>query len=335
MAETDETDEAAANRFPPAADYATDELVQILHPTPPIRARRGWRSWLGLGPSQRELSENAQLDAVRAQFERPVTLIVANPKGGTGKTPTSLLLAGEFGDARGGGVVVVDNNENRGTAAFRSYFPHRRTVADLLAAADRLESPEAQFTDLAYFLAHQTSGKFYVLASDESVTRQLDAAGFARVHRILSRFFGVIIIDTGNNEQASNWLAALDVADGLVVPTQWRQDHVVTANKMLETLRSRRHPVIERAMIVGTNGPAAAQKEPKRAAHLWFEGRHRLPIVEIPTDRHIHEGGVLDRARMDKRTRRAGLAAAAVASGLIQGMAHQRSTAPPPAITPG
>ena len=192
--------------------------------------------------------------------------MVANPKGGTGKTPMALLLAGEFGEARGGGVVLIDNNENRGTAAFRSNFSHRRTVADLLAAADELDRPEAQFTDLAHFLAHQTCGKYHVLASDESVTRMLDEERFARVHRILSRFFAVIIIDSGNNELASNWLAALDVADGLVVPTHWRKDQVVTANKMLKTLRDRRHPILDRTMIIGTNAPAAEQAGPKKTA---------------------------------------------------------------------
>ena len=193
------------------------------------------------------------------------TIMVANPKGGTGKTPISLLLAGVFGEARGGGVVVVDNDENRGTAV-SLLLPAPADGGGPAEAADRLEGPEAQFTDLAYYLAHQTSGKYYVLASDESVTRKLDEEVFARAHRILSRFFGVIIIDSGNNEIASNWLAALDVADGLVVPAQWRQDHVVTANKMLETLRDRRHPVVERTMIVGTDGPAAARREPERAA---------------------------------------------------------------------
>lgn len=299
------------------AGYATDDLVTMLQPAAPPRARRGWRAFFRLPPSQREQREFAQLDSVRSQFARPVTLMIANPKGGTGKTPISLLLAGEFGEARGGGVVVIDNNENRGTAAFRSYFPHRRTVADLLDHADELERPEAQFTDLAYFLAHQTTGKYYVLASDESVTRELDEKLFARVHRILSRFFAVIIIDSGNNELASNWLAALDVADGLIVPTQWRQDHVVTANKMLKTLRDRQHPVLARTMIIGTNAPAAEQATPKKAAYEWFSGQHHLQVVEIPTDPHIHEGGVLDRAKMSPKTRRAGLAAASVASFLI------------------
>ena len=303
--------------------YDTDDLMRQLQPVAPKRSRRGWRSWFGLPPSKAELREMAQLDAVRSQFERPVTIMVANPKGGTGKTPISLLLAGVFGEARGGGVVVIDNNENRGTAAFRSYFPHRRTVADLLEAADQLERPEAQFTDLAYYLAHQTSGKYYVLASDESVTRMLDEELFARVHRILSRFFAVIIIDSGNNELASNWLAALDVADGLVVPTPWRQDHVVTANKMLKTLRDRQHPILERTMIVGTNGPAAEQAAPKKAAYEWFHDQHRHQVVEIPTDAHIHEGGVLDYGKLGKGTRRAGLGAAAVASFLIVDVASR------------
>ena len=297
--------------------YDTDDLMRQLQPAATKRSRRGWRSWFGLPPSKAEQREQAQLDSVRSQFARPVTIMVANPKGGTGKTPMSLLLAGEFGEARGGGVVVIDNNENRGTAAFRSYFPHRRTVADLLEAADELERPEAQFTDLAYFLAHQTAGKYYVLASDESVTRMLDEELFARVHRILSRFFAVIIIDSGNNELASNWLAALDVADGLIVPTQWRQDHVVTANKMLKTLRDRQHPILERTMILGTNAPAAEQAAPKKAAYEWFHVQHRHQVVEIPTDKHIHEGGVIDYARLNRRTRRAGLGAASVASFLI------------------
>ena len=308
---------------PPSGGYVTDDLVQLMQAGRAPSARSGWRAVLGLPPSRRERRENAQLDAVRSPFGRPVTLMVANPKGGTGKTPTSLLLAGEFGEARGGGVVVIDNNENRGTAAFRSHSPHRRTVADLLEAADELERPEAQFTDLAYFLSHQTSGKYHVLASDESVTRMLDEQLFARVHRILSRFFAVIIIDSGNNEQASNWLAALDVADGLVVPTQWRKDHVVTANKMLKTLRDRQHPILQHTMIIGTNAPAAEQAAPKKAAYEWFQGQHHHQVVEIPTDRHLHEGGVIDVSRLSRRTRRAGLAAAAVASFLIIDVAVQ------------
>ena len=85
-----------AGRVPagPADGYDTDDLMRQLQPAEPKRSRRGWRSLFGLPPSKAEQRELAQLDAVRSQFARPVTIMVANPKGGTGKTPISLLLAG-------------------------------------------------------------------------------------------------------------------------------------------------------------------------------------------------------------------------------------------------
>jgi hypothetical protein len=50
--------------------------------------------------------------------------------------------------------------------------------------------------------------------------------------------------------------------------------------------------------------------------------------VEIPTDDHIHEGGVLDRAQMAKRTRRAGLAAAAAVADLMVAVAERPPARP-------
>ncbi len=103
---------------------------------------------------------------------------------------------------------------------------------------------------------------------------------------------------------------------------------------MLKTLRDRRHPILERTMIIGTNAPAAEQAMPKRAAYQWFHHQHGHQVVEIPTDRHIHEGGVIDRNKMGVATRRAGLAAAAVASYLIVDAASARGSDPPSTRAP-
>ncbi|MCA0252624.1 MAG: ParA family protein [Actinobacteria bacterium] len=303
--------------------YSTEGLLERLQPPSPPKARRGWRAWLGLRPSAQELEEQRRLGAVRTNFARPITIMVANPKGGAGKTPISLLLAGEIGEARGGSVVVWDNNELRGNARDRSYCPHRRNVADLLAAADSLDRPEARFVDLAVFLSHQTPGKYHVLSSDQSAAEPMDEEKFKRVHRILSRFFAVIIVDTGNNEKASNWLAALQVADAMVVPAKWRHDSILGANRMLESLADQGHEILGRTLIVGTNGPGDSQKEPRAQALAWFGQSHQ--VVEVPTDPHIHAGTVIDRRRLTRRTRRVGLQAAAVASEL----AAQAARRPP------
>lgn len=294
--------------------YSTESLLQQLRPSPRRRAQEGWRSWFGLAPSKRELALVDDLDSVRTQFPRAVTVMVANPKGGGGKTPTSLVIAGEMGTARGGGVVVWDNNELRGNARDRSYFPHGRSVADLLQAADQLERPNASFTELAFFLAHQTHGKYYVLSSDPSGKALMDQEQVRRVHRILARFFEVIIIDTGNNEKAPNWLAGRDLADCLVVPMKWRQDSILVANRMLATMAEENSPLLQRTLLVGTNGPGDSQRHSRQAVLARFGPNH--PITEIRTDPHIHAGSIIDRRELHARTQRAGLQAASTVARL-------------------
>ena len=276
---------------PSASTYSTENLLQQLRPAPKTKAQSGWRSWFGLGPSKREQALQNDLAEVRTAFPRAVTVMVANPKGGGGKTPTSLVIAGELGHARGGGIVVWDNNELRGNARDRCYFPHARSVADLLDAADPLEQPDASFTELAYYLAHQTQGKYYVLSSDQSGRVVMDQDQVRRVHRLLSRFFEVIVIDTGNNEKAPNWLAARDLADCLVVPMKWRQDSILVANRMLATMAEEGNPLLQRTLLVGTNGPGDSQtrRPPRRVRQVQPQPPdHRDPHRPSPARRLHH-----------------------------------------------
>ena len=48
---------------------------------------------------------------------------------------------------------------------------------------------------------------FDVLASDESATggEMLTAAAFAEIREVVSRFYKLIFVDTGNNVRAQNW----------------------------------------------------------------------------------------------------------------------------------
>lgn len=292
--------------------YSAGELIAQLTPASPPKARTGWRARFGLAPTQRELDEDRDTEVAKTVFTRPVTIMVANPKGGAGKTPTALLLAAAFGLARGGGVVAWDNNELRGTMPDRSASPHRRNVRDLLESMARLQRSDAQFTDLAHFLNHQASGTFYTLGSAQTSDRVISDQDFREVHDVFARFFQVIITDTGNNEAAPNWLAAAKVADCLVVPTKWRSDSLIPAARMLETLQDAHPELLKRTVIAATNGPADTQTKVKANGASWFGSSH--PIVEIPTDPHIAEGGVIDYAQLKPATRRAALQLAAEVS---------------------
>ncbi|NLT29537.1 MAG: hypothetical protein GXX86_03635 [Propionibacterium sp.] len=287
----------------PGNRITAGELVDKLSEPPAPKASRGWRAMFNLGPSAKERAEMDDLTTLRRSFERPITIMVANPKGGVGKTPLSLLLAATFGTARGGGVVAWDNNELRGTMPDRSVSEHRLNVRDLLAGSQRLRASESGFTDVAKLLNHQTSGNFHTLGSTQASGQAISRGEFETVHEILGRFFELIVVDTGNNEAAPNWLAAADTADCLVVPTKWRKDSLIPAARMLESMQDINPELLDRTLVVATNAPAEAQKESRKAAAQWFGSRHQ--VLEIPTDPHIAEGDVLDYEKLQPETRRA------------------------------
>lgn len=297
--------------------YSANDLLEQLTPSAPARATRGLRGMLGMKPSQRESDELRDLQSIKTMFKRPVTVMVANPKGGSGKTPISVLLAAAFGQIRGGGVVAWDNNELRGTLPDRTDSPHRRNIHDLLESLDQLRWSTSQFTDLAHFLNRQDSGNFYTLGSAQEAGHVVTGQNFRQVHELFGRYFQVVVVDTGNNEAAPNWTAAAGEADCLVVPTKWRKDSLIPAARMLESLQDTHPGLLQRTVIAATNGPADSQKSVKSNAASWFGSSH--PIVEVPMDPHIAEGGQIDYALLKDSTRRASLRLAAeVATRLIE-----------------
>ncbi|MFK4085564.1 MinD/ParA family protein [Kribbella sp. NPDC020789] len=300
--------------------YRTDELMQALPLPREAPAERGVRSVLRLRPGTSERSERIARATAATAFRRPVTIVVANPKGGSGKTPTTLLLAGALGQARGGGVVAWDNNELRGNMHLRTHDTNARsTVTDMLQAMPMLTQPDARLGDVAAYLRHQVSGQYDVLTSATTTYAQIEAKDFDQIHRLLSRFYKVLVIDTGNNEGSSNWREAMKAADALVIPIKWKSLSCAAAVQMLEELDNQgpeAQRLIRRAVIAVSNGPGDVNREVEKQLRPYFESR-AAAVVDIPTDPHIAAEGPLDHSALQPSTRRAGLELAAKVSEQI------------------
>ncbi|MEU4294206.1 AAA family ATPase [Kribbella sp. NPDC026596] len=297
--------------------YRTDELMQALPLPREAPAERGVRSVLKLRPGTSERSERIARATAATAFRRPVTIVVANPKGGSGKTPTTLLLAGALGQARGGGVVAWDNNELRGNMHLRTHDTNARsTVTDMLQAMQMLTQPDARLGDVAAYLRHQVAGQYDVLTSATTTYAQIEAKDFDQIHRLLSRFYKVLVIDTGNNEGSSNWREAMKAADALVIPIKWKSLSCAAAVQMLEELDNQgpeAQRLIRRAVIAVSNGPGDVNKEVEKQLRPYFESR-AAAVIDIPTDMHIAAEGPLDHSALQPATRRAGLELAAKVS---------------------
>lgn len=217
----------------------------LVESTTQLPARQGWRGALNLlglhlSPSPTERAARDDVEAVSQHWPGPRTIAVVNGKGGSGKTPTTVLLSAVFARNGGAGVIAWDNNPTRGTLGWRTLQgPHSSSVEDLLPHVEHLLSPAAQAAELATFVHHQPGDRFDVLRSRPEVlanAQPTDAAAFNSVHDVLRKYYRLVLIDSGNDESAPQWRAMIDRADAIVVPTTTRPEHAESARLLLDEL---------------------------------------------------------------------------------------------------
>jgi MinD-like ATPase involved in chromosome partitioning or flagellar assembly len=290
-------------------------------------ASKGWRGNLTrmgmrMAPSEDERAERTDVQAVSQHWPGPRTIAIVNGKGGAGKTPTTVLLSAIFARYGGAGVLSWDNNQTRGTLGWRTeQGPHEATLLELLPQAERLLGTSAQSADLAHFVHHQTRDRFDVLRSkpmELASAQRVDAGDVDAIHRVASKYYRLIFIDSGNDESDPMWRRMIDHTDQLVVATTTRDDHAEAGALLLEALGQRD----EKSQALAQNAVAViAQADPKATTadvNRVAEGYKTLArdVAPIPFDPAIVDG-ILRYDALRPATQRAWLAAgAAVARGL-------------------
>ena len=307
-----------------------DDLLAARHPAVASGpAEHGWQVGLRRvtfgavkpGPGRAERRQRAESASVRRPLDGPRTVVVVNPKGGAHKTTATMLLASTFGLQRGGYTLAWDNNETRGTLGWRStHGEHARTAVDLLNALPALQRRGMiRIGDLDGYVRTQPSEQFDVLASDESSASaaSVDATAFHALHGVLSQFYRVIIVDTGNNMRASNWQAAVDAADQIVVVSTIREDTSQSAAWALDALRATGHEdAVRRAVTVLSDPDRKVDKDLRKRLRSHFGALTRA-VIEVPYDRSLVAGGPIDYDSLAPGTRDAWLhVTSVVADGL-------------------
>lgn len=304
-------EEGEVRRFMTATDFLDRRDAEQDHGP----ATWGWRGtvrrWSGglinpkMGPAEREYEDNRR--TIQRDFDGPRTIAFINPKGGAAKT-TGVLAAGyTFGTVRGGGVVAWDNNETRGTLGIRgTRSTHRNTTRELLEDLERFTDVyQSRIGDLGAFVRSQGDAHFDVLASDErpDVTGTIRAQDFDAVHKLLERFYRVILIDTGNNMRAENWLAAAGAADLLVVTSTVREDTGYSGLWMLDALQDAGYQNLKYKAVTVLSDPSA-QVDSKLADDLVDVYQQRTRgVYRVPYDPALVAGSVVPYAQLSENTR--------------------------------
>ncbi|GAB3175765.1 hypothetical protein GCM10027059_49660 [Myceligenerans halotolerans] len=317
-------DAAAGPSAPARRDERTSFLTQVSVEEPAEQGFRGWLTRMGLpvGPSEAERGERADERDVSQHWPGPRTISIVNGKGGAGKTPSSVLLSAVFAQYGGAGVVAWDNNQTRGTLGWRTEKgPHDATLLDLLPKADHLLGPSAQAADLARYVHHQTRDRYDVLRSKPMAManeQRIGQADVDAIHAVLSKYYRLIIIDSGNDESDPMWQRMIDHTDQLVIATTTRDDHAEAGALLLEGLAERDGRsayLAQQAVAVVSQADQKAPAEEVRKVATGYESIAR-EVVTVPFDPGMVDGH-LRYGALRPATRRAWLAAgAAVARGL-------------------
>jgi MinD-like ATPase involved in chromosome partitioning or flagellar assembly len=308
---------------PTAEEFARRRMAKPADPvaTQGARAmlRKGTMGLVKLAPGKREQEYKQDVEMVRRNFGGLRQVTVVNPKGGAGKTVAVLLLAMTFGQKRGGYVLAWDNNETQGTLGMRAQQDfHARTVRDMMRDLHLFRGSHGRVGDLSQYVRAQGEGMFDVLASDESATagEMLTADAFGEIREIVSRFYKLIFVDTGNNVRAQNWQAAMDATDQLVITMSARNDSAETAARMLDHLEQSGRQRLVRQAISVVSMPPTRKDIDLPAIQRHFAARTRAVLL-APYEKLIDSGEPIRYGHLSSNTKDAWLKiAAAVAEGL-------------------
>lgn len=289
--------------------------LSVSDPADTAAPTRGWRrtaARLGLpvGPSKADVAAAEQAAALRrsatvvrqATWTRAVGVLVANRKGGVGKTPTSLVLGGVLATERGGGVAVVEVSDDPGTLTLRAEGSPQLGIGELVRDADSITSSG----QLSGYTAPQTS---YARVIGSARGRgALDGDGLTRAFRCIDTYYQIRVMDSGNQPTSSAFRASVDATDALVIPLLNSADGVLEADALLRYLR--------------TLGPHGQRLANTSTVVRLIDGRPENPdvmqhldavlhaanpgtILTVPYDSHIADRREITLARLAPETRAA------------------------------
>ena len=296
---------------------ADDDLLGEAVRQRKARPTEGWRGFcysitngrINPGLSQAEVRLRKQLERIQTRLHGAHSTAVISLKGGVGKTTVSATLGLGLAEYRGDRVIAMDANPDAGTLGDRlvgEKLAAQSTVRDLLDNISNIRSS----TDLARF-THLTR-RLQVLTSeqDPELSEAFSAEDYESVLKLLSKYFEVIITDSGTGLMHSALQATLTHADSLVIVGAPTHAGASRARKTMHWLATPGHEALLEHVIVLLSRDRQSAQIDESVIRGYFDARCRA-VVELPPDPHLQAGSQIDFDALAPGTRDAVLELAA------------------------
>ncbi|ANW68020.1 secretion protein EspI [Mycobacterium sp. djl-10] len=235
------------------------------------------------------------------------SIAVLSLKGGVGKTTTTVGLGSTIATLRGDRVIAVDANPDLGTLAQRGPDQVHSTVRDVLAHREITRYSEVR----RHTSQNASRLEFLGSARDPAVSEAFSETDYLDIHRVLDRFYNVVLTDCGTGLTHSAIQGVLNTATALVVIASPAIDSARSALATLDWLHHHGFDHLTAHTCIVINSPWAGYTEvdvPELSR--YFRGRAENVFV-VPYDDHLAEGGEIRLDKLHRRTRAAYAALAA------------------------
>ena len=286
----------------PVRRIALDSLEDPYTEAPP---EVSWRSLLSrllgihLGPSRSEIYELELRDRVRAPLGSAFPIAVLNLKGGVGKTSVVEALGSTFADARTDRVIALD--VDAGDLADRHGYRNQLSLVDLLANRSVTRYPDVR----AYTRRNRAGLELLALPNYSDSDWLIERDDVLKAFSILRNHYSVVLMDCGKALKSAVTEAVLLESRAIVMVTNASVDAIEKTRTTIEWMsRNGYQRQIESTVLVINHTERGKPSGPvnRRLQQLSDQFAPKR-VVNLPFDRHVHEGQEIALERLGKRSR--------------------------------
>lgn len=304
-----------------AAQLTADRLLEPRDREP----AGGWRRLLFRATFGRVNVGDSDTVRIRRQTERRIAaplegatryVPVLSRKGGVGKTTVTTLLGMSLAQMREDRIIALDANPDRGTLSDRSPGKSAFTARHLVQNRFMVDT----FSKLSSYAAREGS-RLHVLASDTDprVAEAFDDADYRAVTDLLSKYYSIVLTDSGTGMVHTVMKGTLEKADAVVLVSGASVDEARLASETLSWLEAHgRSDLASNAIVVINQSSGQGRGVNVEEIEAHFRSRVAT-VVRLPHDPHLAEGSRIELDRLKPATRDAAMELAALVVDELKG----------------